>query len=244
MLDDTLIVKNGTLKILIDDKPINRQINIQKNAKLFHFLIQNLNPTEQISSENIINLQENAYYETFILQTDAQKNNLKTVVNLLEKNSKTFIAGIYLADKKQKISMENIVNHLAENTVSEQQVRGIANDFAQTYFAGLINVAPNIKKVSGTQYHKALMLSETADVKCIPELAIASEDVKCSHGSTIGMLDENQIFYMQTRGIPLLDAQIILTKAFIFEILNKINDQNVLKNFTQKVETWLIKNMK
>ncbi|MBR7158588.1 MAG: SufD family Fe-S cluster assembly protein [Alphaproteobacteria bacterium] len=244
MPEETLIIKAGSKQTVWEDAPISRRIIVESGAKLLHYRLQEMPLTQTNNSETIIEVQENAVYESFILQTGAEKSFLKTVVNLVGEKASAFIGGIYLAAGKQKLRLETEVYHKAENTISEQQVRGVAADNAEGEFVGLIDVAGGVKAIIGNQMHKALMLSETAGVKCVPELAIASEDVKCTHGSSIGMLDENQLFYLQSRGIPLSQARFILTSAFLAEILNTITEENCLQNFRQKVETWLFVNMK
>ncbi len=243
-MPDTLIIKAGATEHLRENTPLLRHIVVEKGARLYHYRTQELPVGTKADVETVIEVRENAFYEGFILQTGACDARIKTLVKLCGEKSAASVNGIYLAAGKQKLLLDTEIRHLASKTVSSQEVRGVATDKAEGEFIGLIDVAFGVSSIEGSQMHKALMLSETAAVKCSPELAIASEDVKCTHGSSIGMLDENQLFYLQSRAIPIGQARLILTKAFLAEVLSSITEEPVYKEYKQKVEIWLAQNMK
>ena len=94
-------------------------------------------------------------------------------------------------------------------------------------FQGQIHIAPDAQQTEGYQLHRALLLSDNAEVDCKPELEIFADDVKCSHGATSGDLDKEQLFYMQTRGIALNDAKQILIEAYLNEALQKVENEQL-----------------
>ena len=119
------------------------------------------------------------------------------------------------------------VEHLSPCTYSEQLVKGVVGGDARGVFQGKINIAPDCVKTEGRQLHKALLLSDTAEIDVKPELEIFADDVKCSHGAASGELDENMLFYMQSRGIGREEARAILIAAYLDDVINKIADENV-----------------
>ena len=94
-------------------------------------------------------------------------------------------------------------------------------------FQGQIHIAPDAQQTEGYQLHRALLLSDEAEVDCKPELEIFADDVKCSHGATSGDLDKEQIFYMQTRGISLENARQILIEAYLNEAFSKVENETI-----------------
>lgn len=122
------------------------------------------------------------------------------------------------------------VCHLAEHTNSHQLVKGVADGSAKAVFQGKIHIAPNAKQCEGYQQHKALLLSDEAEIDAKPELEIFADDVQCAHGNTCGDLDAEQLFYMQARGINMAEARQILIKAHINEVINTIHDE-CIKNW-------------
>ena len=109
------------------------------------------------------------------------------------------------------------MHHLAPNTNSVQKWRGVLDEESQSNFHGLINIAHGAKKSDGRQEHKAIILSEKAKVNAKPYLEIYEKEVKCSHGASVGKLDENAMFYLRSRGIILPEAKQIMITSFLSE---------------------------
>ena len=126
------------------------------------------------------------------------------------------------------------IEHLHPNTTSGQLVKGVVNKYAKGVFRGKIHIAPNAINTKGNQLHKALILSDDAEIDVKPELEIFADDVKCSHGATCGELDKEQMFYLRSRGISEENAKQILIKAFVDEPFSTIDNQNIkdwMQNF-------------
>ena len=119
------------------------------------------------------------------------------------------------------------LRHLAAHTTSHQLVKGVLDGSSRGAFQGQIHIEPNAQQTEGYQLHRALLLSDNAEVDCKPELEIFADDVKCSHGATSGDLDKEQLFYMQTRGIALDDAKQILIEAYLNEALQKVENEQI-----------------
>ena len=114
------------------------------------------------------------------------------------------------------------IEHKVAGTQSSQLIKGVVDGEAKGVFQGKIHIHPNAIQTEGHQLHKALLLSDSAEVDCKPELEIYADDVKCSHGAATGELDKEQLFYMLSRGISEDDARKMLVEAFLDDALEKI----------------------
>ena len=128
------------------------------------------------------------------LESKFSKNEI--ICNLKEKYSSAFINGVINLDQSKQHEIQTNINHLAENTKSYQLIKSILNDKSKGIYQGKIFVNETAQKTDGYQLSKALLLDENTEFNGKPELEIYADDVKCSHGSTSGNLDENAIFYL------------------------------------------------
>ena len=110
-------------------------------------------------------------------------------------------------------------------------IRGVIGGTAKGVFQGKIHIAPHADDSSGTQLHKAILLSDEAEIDVKPELEIFADDVKCSHGAASGELDKEQLFYMQARGIDYETAKQILIEAYVDDVIDKISDTSIREWF-------------
>jgi Fe-S cluster assembly protein SufD len=130
------------------------------------------------------------------------------------------------------------VRHDAPNCASRQTVKNVLSGQSRGVFQGRIEVAREAQKTDGYQMNQALLLSPQAEVDSKPELEIFADDVKCSHGATVGELDADQMFYLRSRGVPEPDARAILVRAFLTEALDGITDETLRTWLDAAVETW------
>ena len=137
------------------------------------------------------------------------------------------VNAVYLMNGWATIDTTTDIEHLSPNTKSQQLVKGVVGGNAKGVFQGKIHIAPNAVKTEGRQLHKALLLSDDAEIDCKPELEIYADDVKCSHGAASGELDEEQLFYMRSRGIDEDEARQILVEAFLDDVLLKVDSEPV-----------------
>ena len=121
------------------------------------------------------------------------------------------------------------INHLAENTKSYQLIKSILNENSKGIFQGKIFVDSKAQKTDGYQLSKAILLNKNAEFDGKPELEIYADDVKCSHGSTSGSLDENSIFYLMSRGLSNNEAKKLLINGFMLDAIEKITDIEIKK---------------
>lgn len=146
---------------------------------------------------------------------------------LKEEGASAEVNGAYLMNGWATLDTTTDIEHLAPCTVSHQLVKGVIGGDAKGVFQGRIHIAPGAVRTEGNQLHKALLLSDTAEVDVKPELEIFADDVKCSHGAASGELDEEQLFYMRSRGIGEEEARRLLIDAYLDDAISKIEDEKV-----------------
>ena len=152
------------------------------------------------------------------------------------KGAKVSLSGIYLCNGKEKVSFRTQVHHLCGECVSDQKFNGIASGSSSASFFGRIVVAPDAQKTEEYQYNRNILLSEDARINTRPQLEIYADDVKCSHGATTGKLDENEQFYMRSRGIPEKEAMVLQMISFISPVIEHIADPELKEKISSSVE--------
>ena len=234
---DFQLEENSCLKIidLYKDTSEKNFINIfynfdmKQNSILKNFKIDKLKNKNIWYSYNNINQDKDSISETFILSSgsDFLKNEINC--NLNGKYSSAFINGVFdLMDNKHHEIKTNI-NHLIDNTKSYQLIKCILENQAKAVYQGKIFVNSNAQKTDGYQLSKAILLNEETEFNAKPELEIYADDVKCSHGSASGSLNENSIFYLMSRGLNYKQAKELLLSGFLLDVIEKITDLEIKK---------------
>ena len=196
--------------------------SILKNYKLDKFRNNNL-----VYSFNNIEQGNNSVSETFVLSSgsDYFKNEVNS--NLKGEYSCAFINGIFSLKENQQHEIRSTINHLVENTKSYQLIKSVLGKNSKSAYQGRIFVNSKAQKTDGYQLSKAILLDETSEFNAKPELEIYADDVKCSHGSASGSLNENSIFYIMSRGINYQQAKELLIDGFLLDVVEKITDTEI-----------------
>jgi Fe-S cluster assembly protein SufD len=150
----------------------------------------------------------------------------------------THLNGAQLLGGDQHADFTTVVRHDAPSTTSRQTVKNVLAGRSQGVFQGRIEVARVAQKTDGYQMNQALLLSPEAEIDTKPELEIFADDVKCSHGATVGELDAEQLFYLRSRGIPDAEARSMLVRAFLAESLELVTNEAVREVLDRAVEGW------
>ncbi len=153
------------------------------------------------------------------------RNNL--TVSLDGEGIETNLFGCYLTTGNQLIDNHTTIEHLKPHGNSNELYKGVLGGQSKGVFSGTIYVARDAQKTNAFQSNKNLLLSQDAEINSKPQLKIFADDVKCTHGATIGQLDQEAIFYFQQRGISAEHAQNLLRSAFVGEVIEKISLVNV-----------------
>ena len=207
--------------------------DLKENAILKNYKVDRFESKNIKYSYNNIEQAKNSNSETFILSSGSNffKNEINT--NLKGKYSSAFVNGIFSLNKDKHHEIRTIINHLTENTKSYQLIKSVLEDGSKAAYQGKIFVNSEAQKTDGYQLSKAILLDKTTEFNAKPELEIYADDVKCSHGSTSGSLNENSIFYLMTRGLNYKEAKELLINGFLLDVIEKITDReikNLIKN--------------
>ena len=159
-----------------------------------------------------------SYYVT--LHAGFARNNIK--IKMDDEFCESHMNGLYLLDKNQHVDNFTFVDHAYPNCVSHELFKGVMDDSSVGCFTGKVLVRKDAQKTNAYQSNNNLILSESAKMNTKPQLEIYADDVKCSHGATIGQLDDDAMFYLRARGINPSEARILLMYAFAYEVLEKI----------------------
>jgi Fe-S cluster assembly protein SufD len=132
------------------------------------------------------------------------------------------LLGFFFGDGKQHFDQHTFQNHLVGQTASDLLYKGALKDRAYSVFRGLIRVNPNAQRSDAYQANRNLLLSQNAHADSIPELEIEANDVRCTHGATVGPIDPDQVFYLMTRGVSKIEAERLIVEGFFEPLLQKI----------------------
>lgn len=174
---------------------------------------------------------------TISLRGGMIRNNL--VFHLNEENCESHLNGLYYLTHKNLIDNHTTVDHQSPNTFSNELYKGIIDEQGKGIFNGKIFVRPDAQKTNAFQSNKNIVLTDTATINTKPQLEIWADDVKCSHGATTGQIDEEQLFYLRSRGLSLPKAKALLLHAFAYEIIEKIENPSLRNKMEEKVNNRL-----
>ena len=161
----------------------------------------------QVQAGEILNLE-------FVVLPGESKN-IDVSVDLCGPGAEAHLKGLYLCKADEKVNFRIVMHHKAPGCHSTQLFNGIAGGSAQVTFNGTIVVAPDAQKTEAFQENHNIVLTETAVVNTKPQLEIYADDVKCSHGATVGQLNQDELFYMRSRGIPEAEARTLQMLSFL-----------------------------
>tara|TARA_A100001011_G_C14230569_1_gene808604 strand:- start:149 stop:1396 length:1248 start_codon:yes stop_codon:yes gene_type:complete len=206
---------------------------LMKDSILKNYKIDKSKNNNLKYSFNNIEQDNNSVSETFILSagSDYFKNEINC--NLNGEYSSAFINGAFSLMESQQHEIRTIINHLVENTKSYQLIKSVLGKHSKSAYQGKIFVDSKAQKTDGYQLSKAILLDETSEFNAKPELEIYADDVKCSHGSASGSLNEDSIFYLMSRGLNYQQSKELLINGFLLDVVDKITDsevKNLIKN--------------
>jgi len=206
-----------------------QKIKIGENSILKNYSLDS-NTSENIKYFNKdINLSKNSHLEYFILSEGSKFIKQDINCNLDDEYGSIALNGIINLENEKHHEIKTVINHKKENCKSYQLIKSVLNDKSKGIYQGKIFVSPEAQKTDGYQLSRALLLNESVEFNAKPELEIYADDVKCSHGSTSGNIDENSIFYLMSRGLSYSESKKLLTNGFINEVIEKISNEDVKK---------------
>jgi Fe-S cluster assembly protein SufD len=213
------------------------EVVLNENSKLNYYKMENKDKQSLSMNHIFVRQKANSNFVSNAITFNAGFIRNMIHVNLIEPFADAKLYGLYLVDKKQFVDNQVYVNHMVPDCTSYQMYKGIADDEARANFNGHIVVRPQAQRTSAYQTNKNIALTDEAKITTKPFLEIYADDVKCSHGATIGQLDEEALFYLKSRGICERNARTLLMYAFANEIVNYVEIDSLrerLLEMTQK----------
>ena len=238
---DFKLEKNSSLRLIdfFNDTSDKNFLNILYNfdldedSSLKNYKIdKSINKNLKYSFNNI-EQKKNSISETFIFSAGSNYFKNEINCNLKGQFSSAFVNGIFSLKDSQNHEIRTTINHLVENTKSYQLIKSVLGKNSKAAYQGRIYVDSQAQKTDGYQLSKAILLDETSEFNAKPELEIYADDVKCSHGSASGSLNENSIFYLMSRGLNYQQSKELLINGFMLDVVEKITDseiKNLIKN--------------
>ncbi|MBN2570813.1 MAG: Fe-S cluster assembly protein SufD [Ignavibacteriales bacterium] len=241
------IGKNSSLRIIVNNKSFNNHlyfandyfdVMLDKNSKLDFYNIQNENAFHYSYTKFLMNFDSKLTHFSISLDGKFIRNDIVSELN--GENIECNLNGLYLAKSDNLVDNHTEIIHSKPNSMSNEIYKGIMTDKSHGVFNGKIFVSPNAQKTNSFQSNKNILLSKNAKVDTKPQLEIFADDVKCSHGATVGTLDEQAKFYIKSRGISEKVAEKMLLKAFACEIIEKINIKEIQKHLSKEISNLVI----
>ena len=209
---------------------------LEADAQVDHYRVQNESESAFHIGSARTRQADGSQYRIFSGSFGALLNRHEVIQSLDGRNSHCELKGLYIGDGNQHIDNYTTIAHESADATSDEFYKGILDDRARAVFHGRIKVAPGAQHTDAQQQNRNLLLSPNAEADTKPQLEIYADDVKCSHGATIGQLDEDAVFYLRSRGLEEMQARALLTHAFAAEIVNEIRLAPVQAEVTNLVQ--------
>lgn len=217
------------------------RFDVSKDASLRHVKLQAESDTSFHLAFVEGEVAEGGTYDSFTLTLGARLARHEVRCAMLGLHGNVHINAAQILDGERHADLTSLITHAAPHCNSRQTVKNVITDAAHAVFQGKIEVERIAQKTDGYQMNQALLLSDRAQIDSKPELEIYADDVKCSHGATVGALDDEQLFYLRSRGIPEIEAKAILVRAFLGDALDLVVDDELRIWLDARVDAWWAK---
>lgn len=242
--------KSATLEIIESAVGLNEasiafvnsvtEVVIEENAELWHYNLQSTIRNSRYIYHTSATQRANSRYHHFnftLPSAEFTRNNLS--VALTGSNTETNLHGLYLATGKQHVDNHTFVDHQVAHCNSNELYKGVLLDNANGVFTGKIRVHQDAQKTNAFQQNNNLLMSEKANINSQPQLEIYADDVKCSHGFTVGRFSEESLFYLRSRGIGEEAAKTLLVNAFAFDITDQVHIPALQEFLSEKIRQYV-----
>lgn len=217
-------------------------IQLEEKARLDHVRLQQEGMERHHLGLGLVILGSRSGYHGWALQSGGALSRMEQHMRMAGEDAEAHLTAIYLCRDNQISDVTTGVYHDVPSCHSMQTVRGVLDDQARGVFQGKVRVARDAQHTDGNQMSRALLLSRKCEADAKPELEIYADDVTCSHGATVGELDDDQLFYLLSRGIPLDKARQMLIEAFLGEVLDDLESETVREMLAPVLSNWLAAN--
>jgi Fe-S cluster assembly protein SufD len=239
-----VLESNATAQVIICDHTLSphmfltnsvTEVYTGENADLDLLRLQNEHNNSCQVTNTWIRQERHSHCQhgTVTLHGGMVRNNLR--ISLEGEGAETHALGLFLTDKMQHVDNYTVIDHHQPHCTSNQYYKGVLDDVSTGAFNGKIHVHPDAQKTEAFQTNNNILLTDTARMHTKPRLEIYADDVKCSHGATVGQLDENALFYLQSRGISKDESRLMLMDAFAWDVISKIKQPPLQDRITDLV---------
>ena len=226
-----ILGRHAKATLLVCDHTLSKQsflvnnateIFLEDNAHLDYYQVQNQYLGASQINSVLVSEGKNANFDSTLvtLYGGFIRNNFYVALN--DEGAETGLYGIYISDKNQVVDNFSYIDHVSPRCRSNEHFKGVLDDAATANFSGCIRVRPDAQKTEAYQANNNLLISDTARVNSKPQLVIDADDVKCSHGATVGQIDEEAMFYLRSRGIGLEEARMMMMFGFAHDIIQRV----------------------
>lgn len=217
---------------------IAARYTLHTDAKLDYFRLQDDATTYQVYN-SLVKQVGKSVVNSFIFSLDGNVVRNNSIFSIEEEFCESNFYGLYFPNEKSLIDNHTVADHKVANCVSNELYKGIIGDQGKGVFNGKIYVRQDAQKTNAFQSNRNILLSDSASINTKPQLEIWADDVKCSHGCTTGQIDKEALFYLQSRGISEEQAKAMLLMAFAYEVINKVEDEELRTRIEQLINSRL-----
>jgi Fe-S cluster assembly protein SufD len=217
---ESIVSENPFSKLFINNLT---EVVVEENAFFDHYILQIAQSGTRLVNETNVSQKRHSVYSNYTFsmpKADLIRNNLNIFLN--DDQTESHLYGLYLGEDNQLIDNHSLIHHKHPNCNSNEIYKGVLLDKAVGVFNGKVYVEPEAQKTNAFQQNNNLLLSNKATINTKPQLEIFADDVKCSHGATVGQLSKDAMFYLRARGIGEEAARALLVNAFAFDVTEKI----------------------
>jgi len=236
--------KNSNISILEEIRFLGKQKNLvnsvtnfylEEGANVEHIIIDDFSEETYQISNVLVKQKKDSAFSSYNYSNAKNLTRKDFIVELKDSGSHCDLRGVYLADNDNHIDHHTIIEHEKEHCTSNELYKGILSGKSTGVFNGRIHVHNDAQKTDAIQSNQNILLSDNAKIHTKPELEIYADDVKCTHGATVGQLDEKGIFYLRARGIKKKEAQKMMMRAYVGEVLSGIRNEETKINLLEKI---------
>ena len=236
--------KNSTISVLEEIRFLGKKNNLvnsvtnfylDEGAKVEHIIVDDYSEDTYQIANVLVKQKRDSTFSSYNYSNAKKMARRDFIIELKERGSHCDLRGVYLADNKNHVDHHTIIEHEDEHCTSNELYKGILAGKSTAVFNGRIHVHKAAQKTDAIQSNQNLLLSDNAIIHTKPELEIYADDVKCTHGATIGQLDEKGIFYLRARGIKREEAQKMMMRAYIGEVLKGMKNKKANEILLEKI---------
>jgi len=212
------------------------EVVLAESAELHHYKLQQESPNTTHIATLAAKQAAHSQWKTNSISLGAKLARNDVHTQLLGEQAHVVMDGLYLLNNKQHSDFHTRIDHAVPNTTSEELFKGVIDDKGHGVFNGKVIVHKDAQKTDSNQQNHNLLLSRSCEIDSKPELEIYADDVKCAHGSTVGQMNEDHLFFLRARGLDEVSARSLLTYAFAVEVLNRIPADDIREALSALIE--------